>query len=194
MRGMSLIELLVTMTLAITAMAIAIPIVDRMRQDGQVRGAAFQLLARCGWLRIAAVHRGANVALRVLPAGESWTAQAYVDGDGDGVRSADISAGRDPALGPPVDVNALFPGARFGFVPGCPLVDGTPVADGQNPVRIGSARMVVFSPDGASSGGTLYLRGGPLASGYAVVILGATGRTRLLRCLPGTGRWRVDGR
>ncbi len=48
--------------------------------------------------------------------------------------------------------------------------------------------------DGASSGGTLYLRGGPRSSGYAVVVLAATGRTRLLRCLPGTGVWVADGR
>ena len=30
--------------------------------------------------------------------------------------------------------------------------------------------------------------------GYAVVMLAATGRTRLLRCQPGTGKWDVLGR
>ena len=61
-------------------------------------------------------------------------------------------------------------------------------------MRIGTAKMLVFTPDGSSSGGTLYLRGGPQASGYAVVILAATGRTRLLRCAPGSGTWTSDAR
>ncbi len=108
--------------------------------------------------------------------------------------AADIASGRDPSIDEPMPVQALFPGAHFGFVAGCPFIDGTAVPDGANPLRIGTARTLVFTPDGASSGGTLYLRGGALASGYAVVILAATGRTRLLRCMPGTGAWSSDAR
>jgi prepilin-type N-terminal cleavage/methylation domain-containing protein len=192
--GFTLIEMLTTLALVLVITAMALPISDRLRQEGQVRGAAFALAGRCGWLRLAAVHRAANVGMRFSASGDSWTVQSFVDGDWDGVRAADIAAGRDPAIDQPLPIQALFPGARFGFVDGCPLIDGSSVPVGTNPVRIGTARMLVFSPAGSSSGGTLYLRGGALASGYAVVVLAATGRTRLLRCSPGSGAWKVDGR
>lgn len=194
MRGVSLVEVLIAMALAMTLMAVAIPSVERWREEGRVRGAAFHLAARCAWLRIEALHRAARVALRFTPAGSGWSVQPFVDGDWDGVRSVDILSGRDPAIGHPVDVQALFPGTTFGFAPGCPLIDGISVSPDTSPLRIGSARTLVFSPDGSSSGGTLYLRGGSSASGYAVVLLAATGRVRTLRCMPGSGQWRSDGR
>jgi prepilin-type N-terminal cleavage/methylation domain-containing protein len=194
MRGYTLVELLITLALVLVVTAVALPVTDRLRQEGQVRGAAFALSARCGRVRFSAVHRAARVGMRFVETADSWIVQSFVDGDQDGVRSADIATGRDPAIDQPLPVQVLFPSARFGFVGGCPLIDGDPVTSGISPVRIGSAKMLVFSPDGASSGGTLYLRGGPLASGYAVVILAATGRTRLLRCLPGSGVWKDDGR
>jgi prepilin-type N-terminal cleavage/methylation domain-containing protein len=194
MRGFTLVEVLTTLALVLVLAAIVVPITDRMRQEGQVRGAAFALAGRCGWVRFAAVHRAARVGLRFTAIGESWEAQSFVDGDWDGVRAVDIAAGRDPAIDEALSVQALFPGAHFGFVNGCPLIDGTAVPTGSSPLRIGTSRMLVFTPDGASSGGTLYIRGGTLASGYAVVVLAATGRTRLLRCAPGAGAWTSDGR
>jgi prepilin-type N-terminal cleavage/methylation domain-containing protein len=194
MRGFTLIEVLTTLALVLVVAAMAVPITDRLRQEGQVRGAAFALAGRCGRLRFAAVHRAANVGLRFTASGDSWVVQSFMDGDWDGLRAADIAVGRDPAIDDPLPVQAQFPGTRFGFVAGCPLIDGTAVAEGANPVRIGTAKMLVFTPDGSSSGGTLYLRGGKAASGYAVVVLAATGRTRLLRCLPGAGSWTADGR
>ena len=194
MRGFTLIETLATLALAFVLMALALPIGDRLRQEGQVRGAAFAVAARCGRVRFQAVHRAAHVGLRFTASGDSWVVQSFVDGDWDGVRAVDIAAGRDPAIDDPLPVQGLFPGAHFGFVAGCPYIDGTPVPEGSNPVRLGTGRTLVFTPDGAASGGSLYLRGGPQASAYAIVILAATGRTRVLRCIPGTGVWTADGR
>jgi prepilin-type N-terminal cleavage/methylation domain-containing protein len=194
MRGFTLVEVLTTLALVLVVAAIALPVTDRLRQEGQVRGAAFALAARCGRVRFSAVHRAARVGLRFTESGGTWVVQSFVDGDWDGVRAVDIASGRDPSIDEPLPVQALFPGAHFGFVAGCPLIDGTAVPDGANPVRIGTARTLIFTPDGASSGGTLYLRGGALASGYAVVVLAATGRTRLLRCMPGTGVWSGNAR
>jgi len=195
MRGYTLVETLAVMAVMLTVMAVSVPIVERSRQEGRVRGAAFHLSTRCAWLRMSAVQRNANTAMRFVESSGRLSIQPFLDGDWDGVRSADISAGRDTPLAPAVPIDALFPGAQFGFVPGCPLVDGSSVPDGAHPVRIGSARMLVFTPDGASSGGTLYLRGpASHSTAYAVVILAATGRTRLLRCTPASGVWDVAGR
>ena len=189
MRGFSMLEVLVTLALVVLVSAVALPIVDRMRQEGRVRGAAYALAARCGYLRMASVHRNARVAMRLRQEGEQWIAQTFVDGDWDGVLSADIASGRDPAIDAPIDVRHWLGGAELGFAPGCPLVDGSAVPSGASPVRIGSARLLVFTPDGASSGGSLYVRGAPGTASYAVVVLGATGRTRLMRCPPGGGAW-----
>jgi prepilin-type N-terminal cleavage/methylation domain-containing protein len=189
---MTLVELMAVLALIAILAAIAIPNLHRAVADGRVRGAAFYLAGRCGWLRLAAVHRNANVALRFEQAGDTWDYRPYMDGDADGVRSADIAAGRDTPVTDPERIDGRFRGVRFGFAPGCPLIDGSS-ADGASPVRVGSARMLTFSNAGTSNGGTLYLVG-PDTSGYAVVILGATGRTRLLRCYPHSGRWQGDAR
>jgi prepilin-type N-terminal cleavage/methylation domain-containing protein len=195
MRGFTLVELLAAVAVMLTVMAVSVPVVEQSRQEGRVRGAAFHLSSQCAWLRMAAVRRNANTAFRFVESGGLYSVQPFVDGDRDGVRSADIAAGMDPALGPAIAAGALFPGARFGFVPGCPLVDGSAVPADASPVRIGSAKMLVFTPDGASSGGTIYLRGQAAhTSGYAVVMLAATGRTRVLRCIPASGAWHVAGR
>ena len=186
-RGFTLVEVLATLALIAIVSAIALPLTDRMRQEGKVRGAAYAMATRCAWLRIASLHRGARVAMRFTPAGASWTAQSFMDGDWDGVLSADIATGRDPAIDHPLDVRQW--GVDFGFAPGCPLIDGSAVPSGASPVRLGTSRMLVFTPDGASSGGSLYVRGPAGTAAYAVVILAATGRARLLRCAAGSGTW-----
>ena len=192
MRGFTLLETLTTTALVLVVAAVALPITDRMRQEGEVRAAAFGISSRCARTRMAAVHRAARVGMRFTASGSSWTVQSYVDGDWDGVRAADIASGRDPAIDQAVPIAAWLGKASFGFVTGCPLIDGSP-PDG-NALRIGSARMLVFSPDGSVSGGTFYLRGGTQASAYAVVVLAATGRTRVLRCRPGGQGWVGDDR
>jgi hypothetical protein len=189
MRGFSLLEVLVILALVTVISAVTLPITERLRQEGKVRGAAFAMAGRCGYLRMASVRRGARVAMRLRPQDGSWIAQNFMDGDWDGVLSADIASGRDPAIDQAADVREWFTGAQFGFAPGCSLVDGSAVPADASPVRIGAAGLLVFTPDGASSGGSLYLRGAPGISSYAVVILAATGRTRLMRCPPGGGPW-----
>ena len=133
MRGFTLVEVVATLALVLVVSAIALPITDRLRQEGQVRGAAFAVAARCGRVRFSAVHRAARVGLRFTASGDTWVVQSFVDGDWDGVRAADIASGRDPAIDEPLPVQALFPGAHFGFVDGCPLIDGTAVPAGSQP-------------------------------------------------------------
>jgi hypothetical protein len=51
-----------------------------------------------------------------------------------------------------------------------------------------TSALMSFSPIGTASSRTLYLRGGD-GSQYAVRVLGATGRTRVLRYVAGTRVW-----
>jgi prepilin-type N-terminal cleavage/methylation domain-containing protein len=193
MRGFSLIELLFVLAILATVCAMAIPQFTRAAERGRVRGAAFYLSSRVALLRMQAVHRSTNVALRFVLAGSDYTFQGFMDGDGDGVRSADIAAGTDQPLDDRRRLADLFRDVRFGFVSGCPFVDGSSVAAGADPVRIGSSRLLVFAPAGTATSGTLYLRGS-LNLGYALVVLGATGRTRLLTCDPARAVWTLDDR
>jgi hypothetical protein len=191
-RGLSTIEQVVVLALIALVLAMSLPAMKRGVEHGRLRGAAFYLSSRVAQLRMQAVHRGTNVALR-FDSADPYAFQAFLDGDGDGVRSADITSGRDPAIDLAEAIPDRFPGVSFGFVPGCPLSDGSSVPSGADPIRIGSSRLLVFAPAGTATSGTLYLRG-RLEMGYAVVILGATGRTRLLACAPSQRKWDVDVR
>lgn len=192
MRGSSVIEQLVVLALIALVFGLSLPAMKRGVEHGRLRGAAFYLSGRVAQLRMQAVHRGSNVALR-FSSTDPYAFQAFMDGDGDGVRSVDIASGRDPAIDLAEAIRDHFPGVAFGFVPGCPLSDGSAVPADADPIRIGASKLLVFAPAGTATSGTLYLRG-QLEMGYAVVILGATGRTRLLACAPSQGKWGIDVR
>ena len=71
----------------------------------------------------------------------------------------------------------MFPGVRFGFLPGVPPIDG---AIGPDPIRFGTGTILTFSPDGSSAGGSMYIRGSRQAQ-YAVRVFSVTGRTRVFK-------------
>jgi hypothetical protein len=100
----------------------------------------------------------------------------YVDGNGDGVRTRDISAGLDTLIDVPVRLASLFPHVA--------LFLNDPAATS----TLDSSALMSFSPLGTASSRTLYLRGAD-RSEYAVRVLGATGRTRVLRLVAGNGAW-----
>lgn len=193
MKGHTLIELLAAASVLLVILAAAVPAMTRAAAEARTRGAAFYVASRITMLRTRAVNRSSYIALRFEPQGTSWSFREFGDGDWDGVRSADIASGRDYPIGDPEQIGSRFPGVSFGFPAGCPLIDGQPVSSGMTPVRIGSARMISFSPAGTATSGSLYLSGRG-STGYAVVVLGATGRTRVLRCMPHDGVWTEHGR
>ncbi|MCX6551338.1 MAG: hypothetical protein NTY02_10110, partial [Acidobacteria bacterium] len=72
-----------------------------------------------------------------------------------------------------------FAGVRFGIADGVTDPESGTAISGSG-LRLGGSDMLSFAPTGGSTSGTLYLRG---RSGRecAVRVLGATGRTRVLR-------------
>jgi type II secretory pathway pseudopilin PulG len=188
MRGYTLADLIVALALAATCAALAVPRAQTMIEHWRARSAASFVAARVALARADALHRNTNVGLRFEREDDEIGMRLYADANGDGVRNADIDAGIDPPLAPLDRVDRLFPGVTFGFAPGVSLIDGTPAAEGADPIRVGTTRVIVLTPLGASSGGTLYLHG---RGGweYAVVVLGATGRTRTLEWDATHGAW-----
>jgi hypothetical protein len=133
-----------------------------------------------------AIRRSTSIALRFVVSTPDYTFAPYADGNGDGVRSLDIGRGIDRPIGASQQLQDHFAGVRFGLMPGTPDADGG-YSGGTEGVRIGTARILTMSPDGTATSGTLYLKG--RQSQYAVRVLGATGRTRVLTFDRGAGTW-----
>ena len=137
--------------------------------------------------RMLAVKRSASVALRFEAVGRGYAIAEYADGNGNGVRSTEIAAGIDPPLAPRQLLHEQFPTVVFGLRANVPDVDGTRSTADSDGVRVGSSRILTLGPDGTATSGTLYVHG--RRGQFAVRVLGATGRTRVLRFDTGTRRW-----
>ena len=166
--GVTLVELIFTLALGVVVAGMAVPQVLAGVDRSRTRAAARFLAARMTLARAQAVARAATVALRFTADGQG--VGMYADGNGNGVRTRDIEEGRDPALERPVRLADLFPGVA---------VDAA---------GVGGAGILAFTAAGTASSGTIYLRGRERMQA-AVRVLGATGRIRVLRYDPATGRF-----
>ena len=126
--------------------------------------------------RAYAVTRSATVALRFIPTQSDVTIQMFVDGNGNGVRNADIIARVDLPLDLPVRLSELFSDVSMS------------AGDGGDPIRIGNTNLMSFTPIGTATPGTIFVRGGD-GSQMSVRVFGATGRTRVLRYDPQSRDW-----
>ena len=186
--GVSLLEVIFVSGVVATLGGIAVPQTLVALDDIRAAGAARYLSGRLQRARIEAVMRSADVAIRFTPTAAGYSYAMFVDGNRNGVRSADITRNVDRQLLFSERLSDQFPGVDFGALPNLPPVDPGGTAPGTDPVRLGSSNMATFSANGTSSTGTLYIRGRG-TSQYAVRIFGETGKTRMLKFEPRTGRW-----
>jgi hypothetical protein len=188
--GWSLIEVMFVIGLVGLLSGMAVlgidDVVERAREWGAVRFVA----GRVRLLRAEAVQRSRAVAWQFVRGADGVQFRVCVDGDGDGVRTADLAAGVDRALGPWEVLGERFTGLTFGLAvsgPGIEAGDAS-VEAGGDPLRVGAADMVTFGADGAGSSGTLFVcsrRGRQ----FAVRVNGLTGRVRVFEYQAGAGRW-----
>jgi Tfp pilus assembly protein FimT len=175
-RGYTLIEIVFATGLVAVLVAAAIPQLSAGVEHSRTVGAARYLASRLALARAQAVARSANVALLVSAADGTFIVGTYVDGNGDGVRTRDITAGTDTLIDVPSRLSGLFPHVTL-FL-NDPAVTST----------FDTSALMSFSPLGTASSRTLYLRGAD-KSQYAVRVLGATGRTRVLRLVASNSAW-----
>jgi Tfp pilus assembly protein FimT len=182
---MSLIEVLLATALAATLAGIAVPLTSSALDDLRTAGAARHVASRISTARIDAVTRSATAAIRFEADDGDYVLTSVLDGNGNGVRTAEIRNGTDPTTSRPERLRDNYAGVRFGLKSGIPDLDGnTGTTDG---VRIGAARILSLAPNGSATSGTLYLHG--RRAQFAIRVLGATGRARVFEYDEGARTW-----
>ena len=184
-RGFSVIELLFAAGLVATLSGVAMPLLLRTLDDYRAAGAARYIASRLQRARMEAVLRSTNVAVRFSTSGEFAT---YVDGNDNGVLSADIRDGSDPRLGAAERISSSISGVEFGVLAGLPPVESGAAPPGSDPIHLGASDAASFTPLGTSSSGSIYLRSG--SRQVVVRIYGDTGKVRILRFDEGPRQWR----
>lgn len=188
--GMTLVDSMAGVAVLTMLAGMAVPLLMAARGRSEVAAAARYLAAQAMVARAAAARHGAAVGLRFeTDAGEDRFT-SFVDGDGDGIRSADVARGIDRRLGPAQRLQEAYPAVRFGLDASIPPIGASrPAGSNADPVRFGRSDTLTFSPLGTATSGTLYLRG-RAGQQYAVRVLGATARVRLLQFDTATRVWR----
>jgi hypothetical protein len=190
--GASLAEALVVTALAAAAVLSAAPAVAHLRDAGRAGSAARSLAAQLREQRFRSIGERKACGLWFEKLAEGWRYREVVDGNGNGLRTAEIRSGVDRTVAGPFRVESLVAGARLGFPPGGPFPEVPPgtgsIPNTADPVQFGSSDVVSFTPLGGSSSGTLYFTDGATALS-AVVVYGPTVRVRVLRFDPRERAW-----
>ena len=176
--GYGLIEVMLAMGLIVVLSALAIPSALASVDRARAAAAARFLASRMAMARSHAVMRAASVALRFDEDADGVAFQMFADGNRNGVRPRDIASLIDQQLDPSVRLSDLFPGVAIAAAGGA----------GSDPLRIGSANLLSFSPLGTATSGSVYVRGRD-GTQFAIRILGTTGRVRVERYQASTRRW-----
>ena len=157
--------------------------------DARVVAAARYVAALARLTRVQAATRSISVGLRFEAVGATYRYALYVDGNGNGLRGSDIRRGIDTPITPMERIGDRFPGIVLGVAAGVTRIsDGREMAGDADPVRLGSADTLTFSPLGSATSGTIFLRSRK-GRQYAVRVLGASGRTRVMEYRHETRSW-----
>jgi type II secretory pathway pseudopilin PulG len=194
--GFSLLDLLLTVSILGIVVLVSTPPLMRATAELRLRMAASEASRIFAAARSYAVRHSANVGVKFHPGenGAATTWSLHLDGDGDGVRTADLRDGTDPAVpgaGNVVDRPASFAsGIGFGFPEG-PLPrdpGGRRLTRRDDPIRFNNSDVAAFGPLGTSTPGSLYLTDGERLA--AVRVTNRTGRVRVLLYDAERGEWR----
>ena len=188
--GYSLIELLFVISAAATASGIAIPPLLTALDDYRTAGAVRYISTRIERTRMEAVTRSTNAAMQFVQDGAGYSYGVYVDGNGDGVRTSDITKGIDRRVGAVERLPDNYLGVDFGLLPGLPPLDPGGPAPGTDPIKLGNSNLLSYSSIGTSSSGSMYIRGRSKAQ-YVIRVFGDTGRIRVLKFDARMRQWKA---
>ncbi len=192
--GFSLVEMMVYLAMVLLIAAIGLPSVWEWGSGLRVELAAGEMTAVLHRARIYSAQRNAKVAVKFETQPDGVVTHAlYRDGDGDGVRNADIAAGIDPEVRPPRRLAHLGQRVHFGFPAGEPPRDpGDPkrrLGRLDDPIRFNRSDLASFNPRGTATPGTIYLTDGRRHLA-AVRVNNRSGKIAVLIYDPDTEIWR----
>ncbi|MFQ5719826.1 MAG: Tfp pilus assembly protein FimT/FimU, partial [Acidobacteriota bacterium] len=191
--GWTLLELLAGLTILAALVALSLPALATTVARFRLESVTRRLVADMQAARWRALGGGRAAGLKLnsgSAGGFDWTLVS--DGDGDGLRTADVSAGIDPAVSRTRYLDAEARGVHLGFFPQAALRRLPPLTGwyppGSDPLRFGSSDLLSFSPSGGATPGSLYLTDGSRMT--AIVVNGVTGRVRMFRLDQPDQRWK----
>jgi hypothetical protein len=167
---------------------ISVPALSMLRQRGRTAAGARVLAAELHRMRWESVARRRGMGLWFVQGSDGWEWHVVEDGNGNGLRTAEVRSGVDRTVSGPHRLQASVEGVRLGLLPGVSVPEIPPrrgtLPSGADPVRFGNTDLVAFSPMGRSSSGTLYVTDGRDGL-FAIVLFGPGARVRV---------WRYDHR
>jgi hypothetical protein len=188
---MSSVELIVMLAVTATLLAATASGAFHLREVLSIRSAAAELSSTFVRARAFALTRGVAVALKFRRDGGRYEWALYRDGNGNGVRTAEIASGVDRSLALAVPWSRAD--VRPGILSGTPVPDpsspGTPLDRLDDPIRFNNSDLCSFYPTGESTPGSVYLWDG--RDRLAVVrIFGRSAKVRTLFHFRGERDWR----
>ena len=187
--GFSIVGLVLTMAVAATVLGLAAPGLANLQSSVSVRSAAGEVGTAFYRARSLAISQSRNVGLKFRRYGDRYEWTIYADGNGNGVRSADIASGVDRPV-------ARFTWTHQDVHPS--ILQGIRVPDPggsgflnriDDPIRFNGSDICSFSPLGESTPGSVYLSDG--RDRMAVVrVFGRTAKMRTLYYRRGERIWK----
>ena len=189
--GLSAVELIVVLALAASLLAATASGAFQLQGALSVRSAAAELSSTFVRARAYALTRGVAVAVKFRRDGGRYEWALYRDGNGNGVRTAEIASGVDRSLA--LSVPWFRTDVRPGILRGTPVPDpstpGVPLDRLDDPIRFNNSDLCSVSPTGESTPGSVYLWDG--RDRMAVVrVFGRSAKIRTLFHFRGEKDWR----
>ena len=189
--GVSVVGLAIALAVAIVGIAVAAPSAMHLKESVAIRSAAGEATTALLRARAYALARGVHVGVKFRRNGDRYEWALYRDGNGNGVRTAEIARGVDRPLGLSIEWSRrdVRPGIFTDIRVPDPGQPGSYLDRPEDPIRFNASDICSFSPAGESTPGSIYLSDGH--NRMAVVrVLGRTAKIRVLYHRRGERGWR----
>ena len=188
--GVSLFESITVLAILAILALLAIPALPKVLDRTSLEAATDDVLLAFTEARAFAITHGVDVGVKWFSRHGDVVLTTYEDGNGNGVLTADIRAGKDRLVAGPRWMRGKYPHVDVTFVPGFagPDPSGAPIGNPDDPIRFGRSDICTFAPNGHASPGSVYLSDGKTRQSV-VRVTPANGRIQVLDWHPETRKW-----